>query len=98
MKNKLVSRKRSQTGEMTLLEKALGMNVRLPITHGIGNEHYELAIAWMQGLVTISQAGRALGLVSEDELGIIKIDNSLVVNRMAVWFREAVKRGIVKIK
>lgn len=91
------SRRRQETGSMTLLEKALGYKGYTPIIHGVGNEHYELACAWLNGEVTNSQVANALGLSKTDKIGLTKHDNMRAVYRMATYAREAIKRDKVKI-
>lgn len=94
----MASRKRQQTGSMTLLEKAVGYKGFEPIIHGIGNEHYELAVAWVMGQVTNSQVAEALGLRKTNGVGLSKGSNLLAVYRMAAYLREAIKRDVLKVE
>lgn len=87
------SRRKQATGSVTLLEKAVGHKGYTPIIHGIGNENYELAVAWANGEITNSQVAFALGLVKTDEIGLTKSDNMRAVYRMASYMREAIKRN-----
>ena len=94
---KLPSRKRQRTGEVTLLEKALGYKPLYPIAHGIGNENFELALAWATGVITTSQAASAIGFVTHDEFGVVHIETTRTLARMASWIREASKRSKLQI-
>lgn len=92
-----MSKKRQMTGALTLLEKAMGIETRKNLTEGIGNEHYELASGWMNGVVSNAQVAKALGLTSVDELGVESTDYQSAVMRMAVWLRDGVKRKKITV-
>lgn len=93
----MTSRKRDRFGSMTLVEKAVGFKGYTPVVHGVGNEHYELAAAWVNGEVTNSQVAHALGMSKTDKLGLTRQDNLRAVYRMASYLREAVRRDKLSI-
>lgn len=93
----LKSKARVDTGSKTLLEKAIEKKTTAPITHRIGNEHYELALAWMTGMVTNAQVASALELVFVDDVGNVRTDSHSAVYRMAVYLREAFLRGKINV-
>ncbi len=70
--------------DKTLLEKAKEAKVkrrsRIPVTE----EHIELALSWMRCEIGIAQVNIALGLPKEQ---------SNTLYSLAVWLREAYKRG-----
>lgn len=72
----------------TLLEKAKSYDKRNPRT-AIKAEEIELALAWLKGEITMSQASAATGL---------KKPSGTILYRLSLCLREAYKQGIIQLK
>jgi len=73
--------------KLTLLDKALATPMRKNYGRSASKEEIELGLAWMQGYITITQVGKAMGITA-----------GLAQSRMAKILRDAYLSGKLEVK
>lgn len=72
----------------SLLDKAKEVKRSDKRLNKVSYEQIELALAWMQDEVSLTQAATALGVVGTGSISY----------KLALWLREAYRAGIIKVK
>ena len=73
--------------KLTLLDKALATPMRKNYGRSASKEEIELGLAWMQGYITITQAGKAMGMTA-----------GMAQSKMAKILRDAYILGRLEVK
>lgn len=77
----------SKMAKLSLLEKAMSIPKTDKRLEKINPEHMELAIGWLQGIVSLTQVAQATGGKTP----------GAAISKIAIWLREAYRNDMLRV-